>query len=124
MLVWSAVLCVVIPYPAVTVLLQLPGGFTWGVGNRDTPFTVPAWIERTRRAHANMVENLIPFACLVLAAHLGGKTNATTALAAQLFFWSRVAYTLVYVAGIPLLRTLVFAVGITADFLLLVQILG
>lgn len=124
MLVWSAVLCLVIPYPGITVLLQMPGGWTWGVGNRDTPFAVPAWIERTRRAHANMVENLVPFACLVLVAHVGGKANATTALAAQLFFWSRVAYTLVYMAGIPLVRTVIFAVAVTADFLILLQILG
>jgi uncharacterized MAPEG superfamily protein len=124
MLVWSAVLCLVIPYPGVTVLLQMPGGWAWGVGNRDTPFAVPPWLERTRRAHANMVENLIPFACLVLVAHVAGKANATTALAAQIFFWSRLVYTLVYMAGVPLLRTLVFAVGIVADFLILLQILG
>jgi uncharacterized MAPEG superfamily protein len=124
MLVWSAVLCLVIPYPGVAVLLRLPGGPAWGFGNRDTAFIVPPWIERTRRAHANMVENLIPFACLVLAAHLGGKANATTAFAAQLFFWSRVAYTLVYMAGIPLVRTLVFGLGVLADFLILLQIIG
>lgn len=123
MLVWSAVLCLAIPYPGIIVLLQMPGGFTWGVGNREAEFTVPAWIERTRRAHANMVENLIPFACLVLVAHVGGKANAATALAAQIFFWSRLAYALVYVAGIPLLRTLVFAVAVTADLLILLQIL-
>ncbi len=123
MLAWSAVLCLVIPYPGVTVLLQMPGGWSWGVGNRDTPFAVAPWLERTRRAHANMVENLIPFACLVLVAHLGGKANATTAFASQLFFWSRVVYTLVYMAGIPLLRTLVFAAGILADFLIVLQIL-
>jgi len=123
MLVWSAVLCLVIPYPGVTVLLQLPGGWAWGIGNRDSTFTVPAWIERTRRAHANMVENLIPFACLVLVAHVGGKANASTAFAAQLFLAARVLYTLVYMAGIPLLRTLIFAIAVLADFLILMQIL-
>ncbi len=124
MLVWSAVLCLVIPYPGVAVLLQLPGGWTWGVGNRDTTFTVPAWIERTRRAHTNMVENLLPFACLVLVAHVTGKANGTTAFAAQLFFFSRVLYTLVYMAGIPLVRTLIFSAGVLADFIILAQILG
>ena len=123
MLVWSAVLCLVIPYPGVAVLLQLPGGWAWGVGNRDATFVVPAWIERTRRAHANMVENLIPFACLVLVAHVGGKANASTAFAAQLFLAARVLYTLVYMAGIPLLRTLIFSVAVLADFLILIQIL-
>jgi uncharacterized MAPEG superfamily protein len=123
MLVWSAVLCLVIPYPGVTVLLGLPGGWAWGVGNRDASFTVPAWIERGRRAHANMVENLIPFACLVLVAHVGGKANASTAFAAELFLAARVLYTLVYLAGIPLLRTLIFTIAVLADFMILMQIL-
>ena len=123
MLVWSAVLCLVTPYPGVTVLLSMPGGSAWGFGNRDYDFTVAPWILRARRAHANMVENLIPFACLVLAAHVAGKANATTAFAAQLFFWSRVAYTLVYMAGIPYLRTIVFSSGVLACFLILLQLL-
>lgn len=124
MLAWSAVLCLVIPYAGITVLLTLPGGWAWGVGNRDGAFAVPAWIERGRRAHANMVENLVPFACLVLVAHLGGKANATTAFASQLFLAARVAYTLIYLGGIPLLRTLVFGVGVFAEFLIFLQIVG
>jgi uncharacterized MAPEG superfamily protein len=123
MLVWSAVLCMVMPYPGVTVVLQMPGGPAWGFGNRDATFEVPAWIGRLRRAHANMVENLAPFACLVLVAHLAGKANGWTALGAEIFFVSRVLYTLVYVAGIAGLRTAVFTVSVTAEFLILLQIL-
>jgi uncharacterized MAPEG superfamily protein len=124
MLVWSAVLCLVIPYPGVTILLQMPGGPAWGFGNRDRDFAVPAWIARTRRAHTNMVENLIPFACFVLVAHVAGKANTTTAFASELFLASRVVYTLVYMAGIPYLRTLVFSGGVLACFLILMQIMG
>lgn len=123
MLAWSAVLCLVIPYPGVVVLLQMPGGPDWGFGNRDTTFEVPPWLARLRRAHANMVENLPPFACLVLVAHLAGKTNGWTALAAEIFFVARVAYTLAYTAGIVYLRTILFAIAVTADFLILLQIL-
>jgi uncharacterized MAPEG superfamily protein len=123
MLAWSAVLCLVIPYPGVAVLLQMPGGPEWGFGNRDATFEVAPWLGRLRRAHANMVENLVPFACLVLVAHLAGKNNAWTALAAEIFFVARVVYTLVYTAGIVYLRTIVFAVAVTADFLILLQIL-
>jgi uncharacterized MAPEG superfamily protein len=123
MLAWSAVLCLVTPYPGIAALMALPGGMAWGVGNRDTPLAVPPWLERTRRAHANMVENLIPFACLVLVAHAGGKANAITALASEIFLAARVVYTLVYMAGITPLRTLVFGVGVFADFLIFTQIL-
>ena len=124
MLTWSALLCAVMPYPGIVGLMQMPGGTAWGVGNRDTPLAVAPWVERTRRAHANMVENLVPFAGLVLVAHVAGKANATTAFASQLFLAARVVYTLVYMAGIPYLRTLVFGAGILADFLILLQILG
>ncbi len=122
MLVWSAVLCTVIPYPGVTILLQMPGGPAWGFGNRDKAFTVPAWIERGRRAHTNMVENLAPFAALVLVAHVAGKANGTTALGAEIFFYARLVYTFVYMAGIPYLRTVVFTIATVGEFLILLQI--
>ena len=124
MLAYSAVLCLVIPYVGIVKLLILPGGAAWGFGNRDTSFAVPAWIERTRRAHANTVENLAPFACLVLVAHVAGKADTTTAFASQLFFIARVAYAGVYIAGIPYLRTLIFGAGIIAQFLIFLRILA
>jgi len=123
MLVWSAVLCVLIPVPGISVVLTMAGGPAWGFGNRDDTFAVAPWIARGRRAHANMVENLIPFACLVLVAQVAGKANASTASAAQLFFVSRLVYTLVYMAGIRYLRTLVFGIGLFAEFQILMQIL-
>lgn len=124
MLVFSALWCVLIPMISVAGLLRLPGGQAWGVGNRDTPFAVPAWIERTRRAHNNMVENLAPFAALVLVAHVTGKANATTALGAQIFFAARIAHTAVYVAGIRVVRTLVFLVASVGELMILAQLLS
>lgn len=124
MLVYSALLTIVIPYAGITRLLTLPGGMTWGLGNRDDSFEVPAWIERTRRAHANMAENLAPFACLVLVAHVAGKADATTAMGAQIFFVARVAHAGVYIAGIPVLRTLIFAAGLVGEIMILMRILS
>lgn len=124
MLVYSAVLCITIPYFGIVKLLILPGGAVWGFGNRDYEFAVPAWIERTRRAHTNMVENLAPFACLVLVAHVTGKADATTALGSQVFFIARVAHAGIYIAGIPYLRTLAFGAGVIGDFMILMRILA
>ena len=124
MLVYSAVLCLVIPYVGITGLARIPGGMAWGYGNRDTALPVPAWMERVRRAHANMAENLAPFAALVLVAHVSGKADATTALGAQLFFVGRVAHAGVYIAGIPYLRTAVFALGVFGEVLILMRILA
>ncbi len=72
---------------------------------------LPAWAQRCHRAHMNLVENLVPFAALVLIAHVAGVASDLTALGARLFFWARIAQTVVHVAGIPWLRTLAFAAG-------------
>lgn len=124
MLAYTAALCIVTPYIGIAGLIRLPDGLAWGIGNRDTTFVVPAWIERTRRAHTNTVENLLPFACLVLVAHVSGKADATTALAARIFFVTRAAYTAIYVIGIPGVRTAVFGIGVFAEFLILARILA
>lgn len=124
MLTWTTLLVLVLPFTYVTGLITTPGGLAWGLGNRTEGFRgESAWGLRARRAHANLLENLLPFAALVLLAHVSGRANATTALGAQLFFWSRVAYTAVYIAGLTPVRTLVFAVGQTALFLILLQLL-
>jgi uncharacterized MAPEG superfamily protein len=124
MLVASAVLCLSIPYITLVGLTRTPGGMAWGFGNRDVPIAVPAWVERVRRAHANMVENLAPFAVLVLVAHVTGKANGATALGAELFLLGRVAHLLVFAAGIPVVRTLVFGVAVAGELLILSQLFG
>ncbi len=122
MLVASAFLCVFIPNISLVGLVQTPGGSTWGFGNRDTPLKVAPWVERTRRAHMNLVENLAPFAVLVLVAHVAGKANGMTALGSELFLISRILHLLVYIAGIPVLRTIVFAIGSIGEILILIQL--
>jgi uncharacterized MAPEG superfamily protein len=124
MLTWSAILCLIVPNLAVGGLTGAPGGFAWGLGNRDQPFEgLPAWVGRARRAHTNLVENLVVFAALVLVAQVAGKTNAMTALGAQLFFWGRVAHLATYMAGLVPWRTLAFAVAILGEWLIVFQLL-
>lgn len=122
MLVWSSLLCVSIPFIHVSAVLQTPAGRAWGFGNRDKPMELPPWAARAKRAHANMVENLAPFAALVLVAHVAGKANETTALGATIFFWARVAHVAVYTAGIPYLRTAVFALASVGEVMILLQL--
>lgn len=122
MLALSAALCLLIPFVHLTASAMAEGGMAWGFGNRDTPFPLPAWAERAKRAHANTIENLAPFAVFVLVAHASGKANETTALGAQLFLYARVAYVAVYTAGIPYLRTAVFAVATGGSLLVFSQL--
>lgn len=70
-----------------------------------------AWAERMMRAHANAVENLVVFAALVLTAHALNISSGATAAAAVVYFWARLAHYVVYMLGIPVLRTLCFAAG-------------
>jgi uncharacterized MAPEG superfamily protein len=106
----SAGLCAIMWTPYVVARLQ-SWGLTAAVGYPDDPPATPAWSQRAQRAHANMVENLVPFAALVLVAQAAGVSTEMTALGATLFFWGRVAHALVFVLGIPWARTLAFVVS-------------
>ncbi len=122
MLVYTSLLCVLLPMVYVIGEAQVPGGMEWGLGNRDQPFELPPWAARAKRAHANLVENLPVFAVLVLVVAIAGKANATSALGATIFFWARLAYTIVYTAGIKIVRTLIFFVGQFGLLLILLQL--
>ena len=80
------------------------------------------WANRLANAHRNAIENLVVFAPLALTVHMLGLGTASTATAAALFFWSRVAHALIYTLGVPLLRTIAFVVGFGAQAVLLLRI--
>jgi uncharacterized MAPEG superfamily protein len=79
MLVWSTILCILLamPYPmALVARLGLPVM----AGNRENFPAVEGWIGRAKRAHMNLVENLVPFGALVLTAHVSGDSGAGSAM--------------------------------------------
>ncbi len=122
MLIYSAVLCLTIPLVYVSGQLAAENGVKWGFGNRDTDLGFAPWVGRAKRAHLNLVENLAPFAALVLIAHTTGASNETTALGATVFFWGRVGHFAAYLFGIRYLRTAMFAVSIVGLFMILAQL--
>ena len=79
---------------------------------------------RAKKAHTNAVENLAPFAAVVVVAHLAAAANATTALWATIYLWARVVHYAGYTAGVPFVRTLSFAVGWFAIMIIFWQIVG
>lgn len=81
-------------------------------GNRDDMQPLSGFAGRAKRAHLNMVENLVLFAALVLIAAVTNKANATTAMGALIFFWARLIYAVIYLLGIPWLRTLAWFVSV------------
>jgi uncharacterized MAPEG superfamily protein len=117
MLAWSAALCVVQAF-SYTIGQMGTVGLPALAGNREGLPAPSGWIGRAKRAHANMVENLVVFAALVLAVVAAGRSSGITVTAAELFLAARVAYTVVYIAGIPWLRTAMFALGVLAQVML------
>ena len=81
-------------------------------GNRDAMEPMPDWKGRAERAYRNMLEYLPLFAILILIEHAAGTANSLSIFGAQLFVGARVVYAAVYLAGIPWLRTAIWAVSI------------
>ena len=93
------------------------------MGNRQGLAEFTGWVGRAHRAHHNMLENLVLFAALVLVAHAAGREDATTALGAQIFLWGRLAYAVIYIAGIPWLRTAAWTVAFVGMALIFKQVI-
>ncbi len=91
-------------------------------GNRDNMPVLTGWAGRAQRAHRNMLENLVLFAALVFLVIAAGRTNQMTVLGAELFFWGRFAYALIYLAGWPWLRTLAWFVSVVGMVLMALQL--
>src|SRR6187551_2002699 len=87
-------------------------GLTTLAGNRDDLPVMPGFAGRDKRAHLNMIENMVLFSALVLIAVVAQKTNATTAMGAMIFFWARLLYAVIYLIGVPWLRTLAWFVSV------------
>jgi len=66
---------------------------------------------RLERAFRNFLETFPMFAAAVLSAHAAGLHSSRSILAAQLYFWGRVAYVPTLVFCIPLVRSLVWNVA-------------
>jgi uncharacterized MAPEG superfamily protein len=92
-------------------------------GNREGLPAFTGWAGRAQRAHYNMLESLVLFAALVLIAVVSNRTNAATLLGAQLFFWARLAYALIYLIGVPWLRTGVWFVSVIGLAVIFFQLL-
>lgn len=91
-------------------------------GNREGVGEFPGIAGRAKRAHLNMIENMVLFTALVLIAVVGGKANATTAMGAMIFFWARLAHAIIYLAGLPWLRTVAWAVSVIGMVMIAVQL--
>lgn len=78
----------------------------------DLAQNVP-WVHRANRAHLNMLEQFLPFAIIIIVAHLAGISTLVTVWAAATFFWLRLAHAAWMISGLPVLpgRPILFTSG-------------
>ena len=87
-------------------------GRKWNVGARDA--ALPAenvMTGRTMRAQANFLETFPIAIVALLGVVIAGKTSPATALGGWIWLGARVVYLPLYAAGVPVIRTVVWSIG-------------
>ena len=106
-----------------TAGIRQHGGMTLA-NSRDNLPAPNTFLARMKRLVDNFRENLWFFAPLVLIAAVSGVSNQWTVLGAQIFFFSRLAHAVWYIAGWPLLRPLFWLAGVIACVLIFLALFG
>lgn len=127
LLIWSVALTFIQMLVAVSGSIWQFGlpdlaGNRQDLNRQDLP-SATSWAGRAQRAHRNMLESLVLFAVLVIVTEIINKNSAVTGLGAQLFFWARVAYAVIYIIGVPWVPTAIWGgsmIGLILIFLQLV----
>lgn len=91
-----------------------PMGMKTIMGNRENVPAMTGWVGRAQRAHANAVENLLPFAVIAIAVQLANVSNGLSQTAALIFLVARLIHGITYFAGVQGARTLAWNAGFAA----------
>jgi uncharacterized MAPEG superfamily protein len=111
-----------VPYILDRIMVRGLMGAMANPSRRDKPQS--EWAQRLYFAHTNAVDNLVVFAPLVLVLDALGHSSTSTVVACAVYFWARLAHAIVYALGIPVARTLAFAVGFGAQVVLALAVFG
>jgi uncharacterized MAPEG superfamily protein len=100
-----------------------PGKLAENLGNRDhmRPFTVTG--QRAARALANLQEAMPVFLGLALLNMITTPDAATAKTGALVFLIARTLYAAIYIAGVPVVRTLLWAVSWAGLVMMLMPLL-
>ena len=117
MLAWGILLGVAQLFLA-AALMTRQRGLAWNASARDgDPPPLTGVAARADRAFRNFLETFPFFAAAAVAVVATGSGDAGTAWGAQLWFWARVLYVPLYLAGIPYVRSLVWGVALVGMLL-------
>lgn len=122
MLVYAVVLLMVLILIQAAIGIRAYGATTLA-GPRDNLPPPPPLAARAKRVVDNHREGLTVFAPLVLVAAFMHVSNTWTVLGTQLFFYSRLVHAGLYLFGVPMVRPLVFAVGLVGTIMVVIAIL-
>src|SRR5262245_44544491 len=102
---------------------SLQRGYVWTASARDEPVPALTGVAgRLQRALQNFVETFPLFAAAVLTAHVAATHSWMTEWGAQLYFWARVAYLVLYTAGVFLVRSLAWNVAVLGIILVVLSL--
>lgn len=125
MLLWSVVLGLA-QIALAAMACSNDVGLPYNLGSRDEPPAKPLGKTASRlvRAANNFRETFGLFAVSVILVVLLHRQNNVSAMGAQLYFWSRLVYVPVYALGIPVVRTVIWAVSVAGLIMVLLAALG
>lgn len=122
---WSVVFLLVhILVQALSLDLAGDLGIKYLLGPRDEQRATKSVVAgRLQRSLNNMLETYPAFVALALALAVTGKTGGLGAAGALVWIAARVVFTLFYVGGVPVLRTLAWFVSILGLVLMVVRLM-
>jgi uncharacterized MAPEG superfamily protein len=121
LLLWSVVIGL-LQCLATGMAVTAQRGISFGGSARDDQQPIGGIGGRVIRAFANFKETYIFFVALVLVGQVLNRHSALTVIGANLYFWARIVYWPLYVAGVPIVRSLVWVVAGVGILLLLIGV--
>ena len=115
-IVWtSIILLVLLAFQG--LLIPLNQGVGWGLGSRDSKQEFSAIQGRAARTVANHIEGMLVFVPLILVVHIVELSSSLTLWGAALYLAGRIAFAFLYLGGVPVARSLAWAVSLTGIML-------
>ena len=123
LLLAASVLLVVAQIVLAAQLANGQYGLEWAASARDeTPQPPKPLVGRAQRALSNLLETYPLFVAAVLAVGVTRRFDLWSLIGVHIYLWSRIAYLGLYLAGVPLLRSLVWNVALAGIFIVLAQL--
>jgi uncharacterized MAPEG superfamily protein len=114
-----AVLLLLVQLAWAATRANLEVGSAWFLSPRDEPAPeLSRGTNRLKRAYANHVEALVPFAAAALLVSASGQSAAVTAACAWTYLAARVLYVPAYLYGWVPARSLLYGIGYVATGLM------